>query len=309
MYTYYSRTLKDTALKEIQKPRPGVWIVADALSEEELATLARAHRMDEGILRDATDYYEVPRVEREEGVVYFFARYPVQTPDGDMSTAPILVALGESFVLTVTHTSPAFIKKLIKSGHGAALYTTQRTKLFLHILHAVTGEYNRSVMALRREVRKHFGHFSSISEKDIERFVGLESTANDYISALVPTQAALKEILERDFITFHETDEDLLEDLVITQGQLLESSNNLAKTIQNIRNAYSTIVAGRLNRVMKTLTALTIILTVPMIVTSFYGMNVPLPLAESPHAFGLIVAIIAALSAALGYLFARNQWL
>lgn len=305
MYSYYSRTLKDAAIKPVLKARRGVWIVAQELTETDITELVQAHGLEEDVVRDATDYFEVPRVERENGIVYFFTRFPVQTPDGEMSTAPILLVLGEDFVLTITHKTPRLINKLLKDP---AVYTTQRTKLFLQVLHAVTHEYNISITALRREVRKHFGHFDSISEKDIERFVGLENTVNDYIAALMPTQVALKETLKRNEVAFHETDEDLIEDLVLAHGQLVESGNTLARTIQNIRDAYSTIVAGRLNKVMKTLTALTIILTVPMIVTSFYGMNISLPFASSPHAAAGIFMIVILTSVAVGYFFARLRW-
>jgi len=306
MYSYYSRTLKDKELKKTDAVRLGLWIVADNLTIAERVELAKEHNLDETILADANDYFEVPRVEKEDGIIYFFTRYPVKSPDGDMSTAPILVVLGPTFVFTNTLTRPEFIKKLQTTRE---IYTTQRTKLFLSILKEITVEYTKSFTSVRREVRKHFGHFNSITEKDIEGFVGLESTVNDYISALLPTQTALQQILSKDFVDFHEDDEDLMEDLAITHGQLLSSSKNLAKTIQNIRSAYSTIVAGRLNRVMKTLTALTIVLTVPMIITSFFGMNVSLPFGDDEYAFALIFIFVAVLSGAVGYFFAKNKWL
>ena len=101
-------------------------------------------------------------------------------------------------------------------------------------------------------------------------------------------------------------DVEMMEDLMIANSQLVDSSKMLLKTIQNVRGATEAILTQNLNNTIKLLTALTIILTVPTVVSSLYGMNVPLPWAENANAFWAILVLIFALVALMIYYFAKK---
>ena len=111
MLTYYYRTVKDEALKEIEEPRSGVWAHAVNPSEEEMVALVKAFSLDEDIIEDAKDFYEVPRMEKSQGATYFFTRYPLKDQQQDNTTAPILIIMGESFIVTVTVREIPLFKK------------------------------------------------------------------------------------------------------------------------------------------------------------------------------------------------------
>jgi Mg2+ and Co2+ transporter CorA len=80
-------------------------------------------------------------------------------------------------------------------------------------------------------------------------------------------------------------------------------------TIQNVRSATEAILANNLNTTIKTLTVLTILLTIPTIIASLFGMNVPIPLADTPHAFWAVVGIILASVGFVVWYFRKNEWL
>jgi magnesium transporter len=101
MITHYFRTLKDAELKTLEAPRNGTWTHVVAPTEEELESLVATYGLDEDILKDAQDFFEVPRMEKSDGGVYFFTRYPYDERDEDIDTAPLLLVVGESFVLTM----------------------------------------------------------------------------------------------------------------------------------------------------------------------------------------------------------------
>jgi Mg2+ and Co2+ transporter CorA len=101
MIKYYFRTIKDESLKEITDPRTGVWIHAVEPSGAELTELFKKLVLDEDLIEDAQDFFEVPRFERSEGATFFFTRYPFNEKKEDTDTAPLLIVMGESFVLTV----------------------------------------------------------------------------------------------------------------------------------------------------------------------------------------------------------------
>lgn len=307
MIHYLYRSLRDEKVKKLPAPKTGAWIFAYDLQPEELDSLVSLG-FDRAILEDALDYFEVPRFEEEEGVTYFFTRYLVHRKDGQISTAPLLIAISDSYILTISHEKPELLDDYI---HGRKdLITTQKVKAFLLILDALIQEYNRSLIRIRREILRFYGKIEDITEEDIKRTVGLESRISDYLSALVPTNEAFSALIRKGkSIRFHEGDIEILEDLQQDTQQVISSARNVSKTVQNIRSAHSDILAHKLNLTMKTLTAVTIIFTVPTIISGIFGMNTWLPFTHGAKGFIIIMAIIIGLSWILYEHFKRKNWI
>ena len=307
MIKYYFRTIKDEALKEISDLRTGVWIHAVEPSEMELSELFKKLSLDEDIIEDAQDFFEVPRFERSEGVTYFFTRYPFNEKKEDTDTAPLLVVLGESFVLTVVQREIPQFKPFFTGAE--VIHTTQKTKLFIQMMQEVTSSFEKQLVLLRRNVHKERARLRRIGNREIEKFVTYEHKLNDMISAIVPTNTALNKIVKGNYIQMYSDDVELMEDLIIDNTQLFESARSVLNTIQNVRSATEAILANNLNTTIKTLTVLTILLTIPTIVASLFGMNVPLPLSDTPHAFWAVVGIILASVGFVVWYFRKNEWL
>jgi magnesium transporter len=150
----------------------------------------------------------------------------------------------------------------------------------------------------------------TVNNHDFIAFVVIEDALNYFLSELLPTNILLNGLLAGRYkLTFFEEDKDLIEDLIQTTNQLNETSRSSLKTIVNIREAYSNIMTNNLNRQIKLLTSLTVVLTLPTIVFSLYGMNIPIPDQTNPHAFsyvagGTLVACVIAL-----YVLYRKRWL
>lgn len=315
MITYYFKTVQDNELSKVQEPRNGVWVHAEAPSDEEREALSREFALDEAILEDAKDFYEMPRFERSGNATYFFARYPYPGTDEEIDTAPILIVVGESFVLTYIQKEAGFLSKLIegkgkKEGETMSdIATTQKTKLFLQIMSALTNAHERELVRVRKGVHKDQARLRNISSKDIERLVAYEHKLNDTLAAVVPTSDWLEQVMAGNYIQLYKEDLELIEDLRIANDQLIASSKSLLKTIQNIRSASEAILTSSLNTTVRVLTALTILLTVPTVVASLYGMNVALPLSEHPHAFWLVIVFVVTVVSLVTFFFVRNRWL
>lgn len=305
MITYRFRARSDEKMQELPAHRAGAWIDAQALTESDIEMLSEKHGLDKGHLSDAQDAFESPRHEQEGNIAYFFTRYPTYE-EGDAATAPILIAVGDDFVLTVTRERPKFLDSIITSSN---VFTTQKTKLFLQLVSAVAREYSGIFVPIHRNIRRYRRNLSGVSEKIIEDFVQLEYSLNEFISALVPTNVALQHLIAGKHLHLFEEDMNYMEDVQLENNQLIENSKSALKTLQNIRDAYTTIVSNRLSKTVRMLTALTILLTIPTIVGTLYGMNVRLPLQDAPYTFGLIVTFIALTVVAVTYLFSRNRWL
>lgn len=308
MITYYFRTVKDDTLKKIADLRTGVWIHAESPSDEELQALFKKLELDEALIEDAQDFYEVPRTERSENATFFFTRYPFADETEDVETAPLTVVLGETFVLTIVP-RPILQFEQFLSGK-TIVHTTQKTKFFLQLIDAITESYERELVKLRRSVHKDRAQLRKIGSKEIERFVTYEHKLNDMVSALVPTNTALQQVTKTKggVMKMYEEDVEFLDDLLIDNNQLVDSARTVLRMIQNIRSAAEAILASNLNATIRTLTLVTVLLTIPMVIASFYGMNVGLPLADMASAFWGIVALVLVLVTAAIILFKRNGW-
>lgn len=307
MITIYHKTVKDTTPKVLENFKTGVWIDVIDPSDIELSRLANELSLEHDLLKDALDIYEVPRLEKEDGIVYVFTRVPYQDDNKRVLTIPMLVVLGTNFVLTLSREAVPAIDKLREAK--VSFSTTQKTKLFLQIFSEINSAYTSFLTFISRRVRSLSSQIEQITNREISQFVSYEAVLNDFLGALIPTNSILNMLLSRKTIALYEGDVDLVEDLVLGSGQLIELAKSNLKNIVNIREAYATILTNNLNQVLKLLTSLTIILTVPMIISSFYGMNVTLPFADSPFAFVGIISITLGITLALLITFIRNRWL
>lgn len=307
MLTIRYRSLKDEAMHPIKEFRSGAWLHLEEPTEEEIEAFAAEHHLEAGHLKDALDPFEVPRFEVEGSAIYVFARYPIKNEES-FETVPFLIVLTETAVITATSRKLPDLKAFVAK---ADVFTTQKTKLLLQLFSWMNQSYtsylyaiNKTILTLRKQLQ-----LENIRNRDIARFVVLEDTLQDFMSALDPTSVVLNHLLSGRHVQFFETDKDLVEDLVLNTNQLTELCRGLARSIVTIREAYSTIMTNNLNRVIKFLTALTIILMAPNLIFSFYGMNVHLPFTDSSNAFEFITGGVAAVTLALVALFFKLKWL
>ena len=307
MITYYFRTLKDDELKTLAEPRSGVWTHVVGASDEEIEYLTKEFALDEAILRDAQDFFEVPRLEKSGGVTYFFARYPYEQHEEDVDTAPLLIVMGESFVITIALKDVPQFQQFIDGT--VAIHTTQKAKFFIQLIGAITRSYERKLVHLRRAVHRDRVQLRQIGSRQIVRFVDYEHELNDMMSAVVPMNAWLQQITTGNYMQLYNEDIELMEDLMIANSQLLDSARSVLKTLQNVRTASEAILTNNLNATIRTLTILTILLTIPTIIASLYGMNITLPLMEHPHAFWLVVLAILTIVSLVIWTFRRLRWL
>ena len=309
MVNYYFKSVRDEQLKKIDKFKTGSWIYVEDPDKKELSQLAKKLSLEAGHLTDSTDPYEVPRLEIEKEAVYIFTRIPfsLENKIEKITTVPLLVIISNNFIMTICQKPLYFIDKFLEGNIDFS--TTQKTKLFLLIFSQINSSYNRNLTRIIRQVRTISIHLENIKNHDIVQFVMFEAVLNDFLSALNPTNNILKQLLSGKILKLYENDKDLTEDLFLSNNQLIERSQMNLNIISNIRNAYSTIMTNNLNRVIKFLTALTIILNVPMIISSFYGMNVSLPLAGSPLAFWQISSFTLIITLILLLIFSKNRWL
>lgn len=297
---------KNTAkLEQLTQFRAGSWVHVERPTKDDIAWLIDTCGLDDGHLEDAQDPHEVPRVEKEAEGLYVFSRVPV-LDKGEMVTVPFLAVLTKDALITISQQSHPLWASLISNNSIES--TVKRVQLFLQIFTAANNVYQRFLNDINKKVRAITVNLETVSNNDIVEFVRYERSLNDFLAALAPAQSMFVGILSGKYFKLYAEDNESMEDIVLSNGQLVELSKSNLKTIVNVRNAYSTIMTNKLNRVIKLLTGLTIVLTIPTMVASFFGMNVPLPVAaQSPIAFWVILASATVVSLSVFYLFVRKK--
>jgi magnesium transporter len=308
MITVYHSTARERKLTAVPESRIGSWCHVVEPTDAELDTVAERFGLDRDLLVDATDIYEAPRVEVDEGVTYVFTRY--SNEDGqDVSTEPLLIVYTNSNIVTIMRSNSTVLDQLINGR--IEVITTQKTKTFLQLMVQVNRSYrlklnqvSKYILRTRRELRS-----SQINNKDLIGFIELEEDINEFISALQPQALVLNALESGKYMRLYEDDRDLVEDLKLSTSELIELSKTRLRTLMNMRQAYDAIATNNLNRTFKRLTSIAIFLTIPTIVSGIWGMNVLVPLHSNPHAFWLILGLIGLLIAAVVTFFRKQRWL
>jgi len=296
MLKYYYRSLRSTEVKELPDYHRGCWVYAEAPTHEEVQTLVKKFKLDPGHLEDALDEDEMPRLEREGDHSYIFVRFAYKNEEGELITVPLLFIFGEEILVTVSLIRLPCLENFISGKIQFA--TTQRAKLVLQILQQIGEQYDTFISSTSKQIKlirsRLRGH--EISNQDFIDFVMIEDELNEFLASLMPTNATLRRLLLGRYMPFFEQDEDIIEDLLLSNEQSVEACNSNIKSIVNIREAYSSISSNNLNHTMKLLTAATVLITLPNVVYGMYGMNIGLPFQHKAWAYPFIVGVSLLLS-------------
>ncbi len=306
MIEIYKKTVKDPRLKEIDNIEVGSWISVISPGKKEIKFLAEKLGLDMTIMEDALDENEISRVERSIDKFYMIIRFPTRDSSG-VKTLPLLVVITEENIVTLCKIENEIVNMF--KNEKVVFYTTQKTHFLLQILLEVFRNYDLYLNRIMKDIKVKKIGIRNLENKDILFLVQEEETLTDFESSLFPIIGILERILSGRYIAIYERDKDVIEDLVMDSKQTLELSRTGLKLIKNIREAYSTILTNELNRVIKVLTAVTIILTIPTIISSIYGMNIPLPLEDNPSAFLYVIIIIFLTSLAFLVILIKRRWI
>lgn len=307
MLTVYHSTARSRKLETIEKPRAGSWVSLVAPNASELESFASEYSLDVDLLNDAIDIYEAPRIETDEGNVYIYTRYCY--PEGrEVATEPLLIIYTPNYLFTIKRRDSGILNR-IWSGK-LEVVTTQKTKTLMQILDEVNRSYqielnkvSKKTLQIRAQMRQ-----VDLKNKDFVRIIEIEEDLNEFMTALQPQAAVLNVLLSGRYIRMYEDDKDIIEDLRLGTGELIELAKSRSRALGNIRQAYDTIATTNLNQTFKRLTSIAIFFSIPTIIGGLWGMNVAVPLQDEPYAFVAVLALIGILMSTIIYIFHRKRW-
>lgn len=306
MRKIYYKKAKDGELQELSEPKDGCWIHVDEATTADLEDIAHLTGIEYADLLDCLDKYEIPRIERSNHNILVFTRYPTDQEIGLYTTTLTLILANHFFITICPHRS-LLVKNFIDQNHK--LSTLQSTKLLILLLMRINQEFTGQIRRVRYNVLSAEKEMINVESEDITVLTKNEEVLNQYLSSLVPTRAVLEGIHSGRFTTLYEKEHELIEDCLNSLRQSEELCGIVLKSIRSLRDAYQIIFANNLHKTIKLLTSLTIILSIPTMIASVYGMNVNLPLAKSSFAFAIVMGFTAIFSILGLWIFKRKGWL
>lgn len=305
MLQYLRATPSNLTIEQKENLLDGTWVRSERPSDDEKIALINLG-VDEDILSDALDPHEVPRVETEDGFTYFITRLPDTDDDFNDYTTPILFAISNEHLFTVSRDSLGRLWQPFIDN--TQVPTAQKTRLFMLMMEAITVQYQRRVATINRQMRAATSDVTNLRARDIATLTEYERKLNDYLDALIPTNTATEKLLGGRMLKLTEDDKDLVEDLSIDFEQLIARCKSLLRTITNLRDSYRAVMDTRLNETIRMLTVITLALTIPTMIAGLFGMNVTLPeWASQSTTFWLIIAISLLSAGILSLYFLRKR--
>ncbi|MCW5877105.1 MAG: magnesium transporter CorA family protein [Anaerolineales bacterium] len=287
------KTAADGTLAPQKRVTQGVWINAVAPTADEIEQLIAWGAPEEAIT-SALDIDELARVEREDGATYIILRAPYydgHQEDIPYSSVPLGIITTSKWIMTVSKYSTELLRESRKSKEYP-LHTRKHNTFILHILFNTAKLFLKYLIAINRVVDGLEDRLTvSINNKDLFRLLKYQKSLVYFSTALKTNEVMIERLQRMQLFQRFEEDQELLDDVLTETMQALEMNNISSNILNQMMDAFASMISNNQNDVVKVLTSVTLVLGLPTLVASFYGMNVLLPLADDPMAFWFTVGI------------------
>ena len=287
------------------------WVNVVDPSTDEIAQLSQDIGIPHDFITASLDIDERARIDREDDTRLILLRIPhFQGEDEDVpfATVPIGIILTNEIIITVSKVRNILFRDFIDSK-VAEFYTGKRNRFILQILLRTAKQYLRDLRKINREVDLLEDKLQrSMRNEELLGLLKYQKSLVYFTTALKSNELMMERLQRSHLFEKYPDDQELLEDVLIENRQAIEMVGIANDILSQMMDAFASIISNNLNVVMKFLTSVTIVLMVPTLVASFYGMNVGLPLQSSPYAFLLTLVLSFVISAVVVYFFWKKDW-
>ncbi len=280
----------------IDKHENAVWVnVLPPLKQEEFTELSETMDIPIDFLKDSLDIDERSRYEIEDDVKLIVIKTPTENNSFNLSdsfyiTIPICIILTHNQIVTVNSFENEAIKKFLSTFQHRN--PDRMNMMVLKIFEKVTSnfqDYLKEINTRRNSLEQKL--YDSNRNEELLQLMRIQKSFVYFLTALRSNELLMMKISRTNILKLNEEERDFLEDLIVETSQALEMANTYTNILNSTLDAFASIISNNQNAVLKRLTTLTIFLSVPVLIASIYGMNVPIPYSESHMAFWLPVIL------------------
>lgn len=295
MLKIYNNDMETNKFQEIKEYKRGSWINMVNPSNEEINEVCTNIGIDKEFIVYALDYEEKARIDVEDDIVLFIIDIPIleKNSEGEMyTTMPIgMIVVRDDYFITVSIKENKIIQDFEKANMKS-FSTYKKSRFILQILYKNASYFLTYLKQINKETEiAEYVLKRSMRNKELLKLLSLEKSLVYFTTSLKSNEIVMEKTLRGKIIKLYEEDEDILEDAIIENKQAIEMSRIYSDILNGTMDAYASIISNNLNGVMKFLTSITIVLSIPTMMASFWGMNVPVPMQDSPFGFVIILAL------------------
>lgn len=295
MLKLYKTDMETGKFEETKEFTRGTWINLVSPTEKEISLVCEKLNITSEFIRYPLDYEEKARIDVEDDLTLFIIDVPITEKVKEekiYTTMPLgMIIVRDDYFITVS-LNKAHVLDDFEKGKVKGFYTYKKTRFILQILYANSSAFLTSLKQINKETEiAEYVLQKSMKNKELIKLLNLEKGLVYITTSLRSNELVMEKTLRGKIIKLYEEDEDILEDAITENKQAIEMSKIYSDILNGTMDAYASIISNNLNSVMKFLTSVTIVLSLPTMIASFWGMNVDLPFSSNPYGFVIILII------------------
>ena len=287
----------DGAIHQIQEPEEGCWIALTNPTATEIFEFSEKFDIEVDDLRSPLDEEERSRIEVEDNYTLILVDVPMIEERNDKDwygTIPLGIIVTDKMIFTVCLEDTQVLTRFME-GRVRNFFTYMKTRFILQILYRNASMYLRYLRIIdkKSEQVEEKLHFSPRNQELIE-LLELEKSLVYFTTSLRSNEAVLEKLIKVESIKKYPEDTELLEDVIIENTQAIEMANIYSGILRSMMDAFASVISNNLNDVMKILSVITIVMSIPTIIFSAYGMNLApsgMPFSSTTLGFAIVILI------------------
>ncbi len=295
MINIYNTDLETNKFEKIKEFKPGAWISLVNPTAEEIKNVCSNLKIEDEFIKYPLDYEEQARIDIEDDMTLFVIDVPIIEDSNKgkaYTTMPLgLIVVRDEYFISVSLKKNRIIEAFEK-GKVKGMYTYKKTRFLLQILYLNASYYLNDLKKINKEAENTVQLLQkSMRNKELIQLLNLENSLVYITTSLKANELVMEKTSRGKILKSYEEDDEILEDAIIENRQAMEMGKIYSDILSGTMDAYASIISNNLNVVMKLLASITIVLSIPTLIASIWGMNVPLPFANNPHGFGIVISI------------------
>lgn len=287
------------------------WIHLDAPDTNEIEQITSKYELPEDFITDLQDADEISRLEYENGAILIIMRVPVfykhKTSKLPFATVPLGLIILPDKIISASFFDQEIMTTFLEGKHRPFDITPQSFILNINLRTSVyylrfLKEINRRTNNIEQELHV------SMKNKELIRLLRLEKSLVYFTTSLKSNEIILERIQRSRWLQNDPEGEDMVDDVIIENKQAIDMANIYSDILSGMMDAFASVISNNLSIVMKFLTVITIIIALPTMIFSMYGMNIHLPMQESPWAFLAVMGISLIIAVIMIIVFIRKKY-
>lgn len=311
MLKVYKTDATNKKIKKVKKITTDCWIDLTSPTTDEIAKVVAKTQVDQELIMKMLDQEEMPRIEQSGNAILVVIDTAYLENHYEYTTYPLGIIITENnYVITI---SPRKVNVLddFKQDKVKNFRTAKKTRFLIQILLKTASSYLKALKKVNIAIdTKEEGLKKSTQNKDLVDMLEIEKTLVYFLTSLKANDIVLEKLSKGTILPLYEGDKDLLEDAMIENKQAIEMSRIYRDILNSITDTYETIVSNNMNIAMKFLAAATIVLSIPTMISSFLGMNIPLgDISTNQNAFVIVILISVSIALLIAFILKKKDML